>query len=105
MVAHHSNYINDQVLHIIIGRNFFDDLKILAFVLSPIRETVLALEGKKATLGDCFFYMARFEAAIKKLPWRYNISFYNHYVLKMNTRFKEFDDDKYLLGFFLSPQF
>lgn len=105
MVAHHSNYINDRVRQIITGRNFFDDLKILAFVLSPIRETVLALEGKKATLGDCFFYMVRLGAAIKKLPRRYNISFYNHCVLKMNTRFKEFDDDKYLLGFFLSPQF
>jgi hypothetical protein len=54
MVAHHSNYINDRVRQIITGRNFFDDLKILAFVLSPIRETVLALEGKKATLGTVF---------------------------------------------------
>jgi len=39
-------------------RNFFDDLKILAFVLNPIRETVLALEGRKIMLGDSFFYLA-----------------------------------------------
>ena len=101
----HPDYINDRVRSVIQGRNFFDDLKILAFILNPIRETVLALEGREVTLEDCFFYLARLGAAIKKLPKRYNVSFYNHCIKKMNSRFEEFDDDKYLLAFFLTPYF
>lgn len=55
MVVNYSDYLNDRTRHIILRRNFFDDLKILAFVLNPIRESVLALEGRKVTLGDSFF--------------------------------------------------
>lgn len=98
-------YINDRIRSIIRGRNFFDDLKILSFILNPIRETVLVLERRKVTLGDCFFHLARLGAAIKKLPKRYNVSFYDHCIKKMNSRFDEFDDDKYLLAFFLTPYF
>jgi hypothetical protein len=105
MAEIYPDYINDRVKSIIRGRNFFDDLKILAFILNPIRETVLALEGRKVTLGDCFFHLARLGTAIKKLPKRYNISFYNHCMKKMNSRFEEFNDDLYLLAFFLTPSF
>lgn len=105
MVSNHSTYVSDRIRQIVRGRNFFDDLKILAFVLNPIRETVLALEGKKVTLGDCYFHLARLGAAIKKLPRRDNVTFYNHCVSKMNERFEEFNDDKYLLCFFLNPYF
>ena len=58
MVAIHSNYLNDQICHIIMRRNFFDDLKILAFVLNLIQETVLALEERKVILDDSFFHLA-----------------------------------------------
>lgn len=105
MVTDHTAYVNDRICHIVRGRNFFDDLKILAFVLNPIRETVLALEGKRVTLGDCYLNLARLGAAIKKLPRNDNITFYHHCVSTMNTRFKEFDDDNYLLCFFLNPHF
>ena len=105
MVANHPSYVNTQVQKIVQGRNFFDDLKILAFILNPIRECVLALEGKRVNLGDCFFHLAKLGAAIKKLPKRDNVSFYNHCVSVMNKRFEEFDDDKYLLYFFLNPHF
>jgi hypothetical protein len=66
---------------------------------------VLILERRKVTLGECFFHLARLGAAIKKLPKRYNVSFYEHCMKKMNSRFDEFDDDKYLLAFFLTPCF
>jgi hypothetical protein len=105
MVTNHSNYLNDSIRNVIRGRNFFDDLKILAFVLNPIREAVLALEGRNVTLGDCFFHLAQLGAAIKKLSRKDNISFYHHCVSKMNTRFNEFDDDKYLVCFFFNPNF
>lgn len=105
MVTNQSAYTSDRIRQIVRGRNFFDDLKVLAFVLDPIRETVLALEGKKVTLGDCYFHLARLGATIKKFPRRDNLSFYNHCISKMNARFEEFNDDKYLLCFFLNPHF
>jgi len=105
MVVNYSDYLNDRTRHIILRRNFFDDLKILAFVLNPIRESVLALEGRKVTLGDSFFHLARMGAAIKKLPRKDNVLFYDYCITKMNKRFQEFNDDKYLLCFFLNPRF
>jgi hypothetical protein len=74
-------------------------------VLNPIRETVLALEAHSASLADCFFGLTRLGAAIKKIPPSVNVSFYNHCITKMNSRFQEFDDDKYILSFFLHPLF
>ncbi len=75
----------------------------MAFVLNPIRETVLALEARSASLADCFLGLVRLSAAIKKIPHHANISFYNHCVTKTNSRFDEFNDDKYILSFFLHP--
>ena len=66
MAANYSNYLNDKICNIIRGRHFFDDLKILAFVLNPIREIVLALKGRSITLGDCFFHLVQLGTAIKK---------------------------------------
>src|SRR6266498_3728391 len=100
MASNYSNYLNYKICNIIRGRHFFFYLKILAFVLNPIREIVLALESRSVTLGDCFFHLARLGTAIKKLPRKDNTSFYEHCILKMNTRFNEFNDDKYLLCFF-----
>ena len=86
-------------------RNFFDDLKILAFVLNPIWKTVLTLKERKVTLGNSFFHLVQLNAAIKKLPRKDNISFYNYCIIKINKQFQEFNDDKYLLCFFLNPNF
>src|SRR6266496_5180424 len=105
MAANYSNYLNDKIRNIIRGQHFFDDLKILAFVLNLIRKIVLALEGRSVTLGDCFFHLARLDTAIKKLSRKDNTSFYEHCILKMNNRFNEFNDDKYFLYFFLNPYF
>ena len=73
----------------------------MAFVLNPIRETVLALEAQLASLADCFLGLAHLSAAIKKIPYYANISFYNHCVTKMNFYFDKFNDNKYILSFFL----
>jgi hypothetical protein len=37
---------NNKIKSIIQARNFFDDLKILAFVLNPLHKAILALEAK-----------------------------------------------------------
>ncbi|PKB92991.1 hypothetical protein RhiirA5_442694 [Rhizophagus irregularis] len=54
IITNDSNLLNDKVKRVIQTRNFFSDLRILSFVLNPLRKAVLALESKSATLGDCF---------------------------------------------------
>ena len=106
MVADHSNYLtNNRIKPIIQGRNFFDDLKILAFVLNPLRKAILSLEARTATLADCYLSLIRLGAVLKNLPRSFQQDFRNHCYDVMNKRFNEFEDDKYLLCFFLHPQF
>ena len=107
MVNEYANILptNNRIKSIIQGRTFFSDLKILAFVLNPLRKTILSLEAHTATLADCFLSMACLGAILKHLPQGFNRDFKNHCHLIMNKRFEEFDDDRYLLCFYLHPQF
>ena len=105
MVNEYTNLLTAKIKTIIQGCNFFLDLKILAFVLNPLRKTILSLETQIVTLADCFLSIARLEAVLKNLPRGFNQSFRNHCHLIMNKRFQEFDDDRYLLCFYLHPQF
>jgi len=102
---HHQILTNDKIEKIVNSRNFFSDLRILAFVLDPLRKAVLALEARSATLADCFLSLARLAAALNKLPKSFDPSFRSHCVKVINGRFNEFDDDKYITCFFLDPRF
>lgn len=105
IVTSDSNLLNDKVKRVIQTRNFFSDLRILSFVLSPLRKAVLALESRSATLGDCFLSLILLSAVLKKLPRSFNQNFRNHCFNVINERFEEFDDDKYITCFFLDPRF
>jgi hypothetical protein len=105
IVVKESSLLNDKVKRILQSRNFFSDLRILSFVLEPLRKAVLALESRSVTLGDCFLGLVRLSAVLKKLPKTFNQNFRNHCISVMNERFSEFDDDKYLTCFFLDPRF
>lgn len=105
IVSNDSHLLNDKVKRIIQTRNFFSDLRILSFILDPLKKVVLALESRSATLGDCFLGLIRLSAVLKKLPKSFNQAFRNHCFNVMNKRFEEFDDDRYLTCFFLDPRF
>ena len=105
IVARESSLLNDKVKRILQSRNFFSDLRILSFVLEPLKKAILALESRSVTLGDCFLGLVRLSAVFKKLPKTFNQNFRNHCISVMNERFNEFDDDKYLTYFFLDPRF
>ena len=98
-------FSNDNIVRIINSRNFFSDIRILAFVLEPLRKAVLALEARAATLADCFLSLVRLAAMLNKLPRSFNPGFRNHCVKVINEHFNEFDDDKYITCFFLDPRF
>jgi len=55
---HQSTTASDRIKTIIQSRNFFSDLRVLSFVLEPLRKAVLALESRSATLADCFLSLA-----------------------------------------------
>jgi len=106
MAANYSNYLtNDKIKSIICSWNFFNELKVLAFVLNPLCKAVLALERRTADLSDYYLGLARISFVIKKLLRQFNSEFRNHCIEKINERFHEFDDDIYLLTFFLNPLF
>ena len=96
---------NDSGVRIIQSRNFFSDLRILAFVLELLRKAVLALEAKSATLADCFLSLARLAAMLNKLPNSFNPGFHNHCAKVINEHCNEFNDDKYITCFFLDLYF
>ncbi|PKK56930.1 hypothetical protein RhiirC2_799003 [Rhizophagus irregularis] len=104
IVANNGNLLtNDNIARIIQSQNFFLNLRILAFVLKPLRKAVLALEAKSATLADCFLSLAKLAAVLNKLPKSFNSHFHSHCVKIINERFNEFNNDKYITCFFLDP--
>ena len=84
MVDEYANLLITKIKTIIQGHNFFSDLKILAFVLNPLRKTILSLEAQTATLADCFLSIARLELALKNLLQDFNCGFRNHCHIVMN---------------------
>ena len=96
---------NDKIKPIIQLRGFFSDLRVLAFVLDPLRKAVLSLESRRATLADCFLSLARLAATLKKLPSSFNVTFRKHCIKVIDERYDEFDDDLYITCFFLDPRF
>lgn len=89
-----------SVLH---TRAFFDDLYALAFVLRPIKIAISILESRNCSLSDCFVGLVRLGAAIKRLPENDYRSFRQQAITIFNRRFAEFDDDAYIVCFFLHP--
>jgi hypothetical protein len=105
IVTNDSNLLNDKAKRVIQTRKFFSNLRILSFVLNPLRKAILALESRSATLRDCFLSLIQLSAVLKKLFKSFNQNFRNHCFNVMNERFKEFDDDKYITCFFLDLRF
>ena len=86
MATNHPDHLkNDKVKNIISSWSFFNDLRMLAFVLKPLCNMILALERRTADLSDCYFGLACISAAIKKLPCQINQEFRNH-CIKTNNK-------------------
>lgn len=104
MLNNHFDYLkNDQVRDIISSWTFFNNSRTLAFVLKPLHDMILALESRTANLSDCYFGLACISAAMKKLSRQMNHDFREYCIQINNKRFEEFDQDSYLLAFFLNP--
>ena len=74
----------------------------LIFVLKSLYNIVLALKRRTANLSNCYFRLACISATMKKLSYQINQEFQNHCIKTNNNQFQEFDEDSYLLAFFLN---
>jgi hypothetical protein len=106
MANNHSNILsNEKIRPIIRSWNFFNDLKVLSFIIRPLHDTVLLLERRTANLSDCYLGLAYIGACLKKIPRNFSREFKSHCISMINKRLEEFNDDNYLLTFFLHPGF
>jgi hypothetical protein len=95
--------LNISVQSILRMRAFFDDLRALAFILYPVKLAISTLESQDCSLADCFIGLARLGAAIKNLPKNDHCTFRQQSIAIFNKRFADFDDNAYILCFFLHP--
>ena len=79
-------------------RGFFNDVGDLANIMKPIKEAILNLESSKATLADCYFFLAYLGQSINKIPEDGHVAFRQHAIKIFNERFKLYDFDEYLLA-------
>ncbi len=105
MRLENSELLSPSVLSILRTYAFFDNCHAVSFTLHPIRKCIATLESQNCTLADCFLGLARLGAAIKKLPTNDYQVFRRECIQIFNNRFAEFDDDVWLVCFFLHPGF
>ncbi|CAB5157672.1 unnamed protein product [Rhizophagus irregularis] len=99
-----SEISNTAVLTILQKRGIFDDIQKLSEVLLPIKDAILSLERNNTNLADCYINLLRVAASIKKMDQYDYKGFHTHMVQVFNKRYEEFNDPKYLLAFFLHPE-
>jgi len=80
-------------------------LNALAFILYLIKLAISTLESQNCLLADCFISLTCLGAAIKKLPMNDHHIFWQQAIAIFNKRFAEFDDNTYILCFFLHPEY
>ncbi|GET57370.1 ribonuclease H-like domain-containing protein [Rhizophagus irregularis DAOM 181602=DAOM 197198] len=102
---HEREISNEAVKAILKKRGFFDNIRILSDILEPIKKAILMLEGSNVTLADCYLHLLRIAAFFKSMPTDDYKELRNSCISIFNKRYKEFDEDIYLLGFFLHPKY
>ncbi|CAB4487825.1 unnamed protein product [Rhizophagus irregularis] len=104
VLSEHENDIKNQVKDILHDRNFYENCRIIASILHPLKVTVRCLESRTSTLANCYVHLLLLAGAIYRMS-NQNIQFKNHCIIKFNERFHEFSDDLFLLAFFLHPHY
>ncbi|CAB5183870.1 unnamed protein product [Rhizophagus irregularis] len=104
VLSEHENDIKNQVKDILHNRNFYENCRIIASILHPLKVTVGCLESRTSTLANCYVHLLLLAGAIYRMS-NQNIQFKNHCIIKFNERFHEFSDDLFLLAFFLHPHY
>ncbi|GBB96737.1 hypothetical protein RclHR1_28190002, partial [Rhizophagus clarus] len=107
IVNKNPNVIASKAVKTIINRKrgFFNDVCDLANIMKPIKEAILNLENNKATLADCYFFLAYFGQSINKITEDDHVVFRQHAIKTFNERFKLYNFDEYLLTYYIHPRY
>ncbi|CAB5382639.1 unnamed protein product [Rhizophagus irregularis] len=99
ILSEHENDIKNWIKDILHDRNFYENCRIIASILHPLKVTIGCLESRTSTLADCYIHLLSLTGAIYRIL-NQNIQFKNHCIIKFNKRFHEFSDELFLLAFF-----
>jgi hypothetical protein len=70
-------------------------------IMEPIKDCILKLEARTATLADCYIQMLKLAATINHLPSSNTLK--SAIIGIYNYRYQEFDHEAYLLSYYLHP--
>ncbi|GBB92451.1 hypothetical protein RclHR1_20050001 [Rhizophagus clarus] len=92
-----------QVKNQLKNNEFFSMGQTVARIMEPIKDCILKLEARTATLADYYIQMLKLAATINRIPSSNTlrsaiIGIYNH-------RYQEFDYEVYLLSYYLYPSY
>ncbi|GES96156.1 ribonuclease H-like domain-containing protein [Rhizophagus clarus] len=92
-----------QVKNQLKNNEFFSIGQTVARIMEPIKDCILKLEARTATLADYYIQMLKLAATINRIPSSNTlrsaiIGIYNH-------RYQEFDYEVYLLSYYLYPSY
>ncbi|CAG8559025.1 4052_t:CDS:2 [Dentiscutata heterogama] len=102
---HNSDNINISVQLVLYTGAFFDNLNAIAFVLHPIKLAISILESQYCLLANCFIGLVHLEAAIRKFLENDYCNFHQQAITVFNRRFADFNNDAYILCFFLHSEY
>ncbi|KAF0495843.1 zinc finger bed domain-containing protein 1-like [Gigaspora margarita] len=97
--------LSQAVISILRSHAFFDDVRVLVFILGPVKKAITILESCLYNLADCFCKLIHLGASINKLSLSDHSTFHKQCIAIFNKRYNEFADLLYLLCFFLHPQY
>ncbi|PKK59021.1 hypothetical protein RhiirC2_720104 [Rhizophagus irregularis] len=66
---------------------------------------IVSDNGSNVAAAHCYLYLLRIAIFFKQMPMNDYRSLKNSCIKAFNERYKEFDEDIYLLAFFLHPQY
>jgi hypothetical protein len=90
-----------QVRNQLKNNEFFSMSQTVSRIIEPIKDCILKLEARTATLADCYIQMLKLAATINRLPSSNTLK--SAIIGIYNYRYQEFDHEAYLLSYYLHP--
>ncbi|CAG8507100.1 7169_t:CDS:2, partial [Gigaspora rosea] len=94
-----SDILSSATLSILKSYAFFDNIRILSYILYPVKKAIITLQSQSCSLANCFCELIHLGTAINKLTFNSN-TFRNQYIAIFNKRYNEFDKTYWKHGVF-----
>ena len=92
---------SSQVKERIKNDGFYSMCQMVSRIMEPIKDCILKLEARTATLANCYVQMLKLAAMINRIP---SSNILKTTIIRIyNRRYKEFDHEAYLLSYYVHP--